>query len=106
MGYYPLAIVSWFLVDFERRKFLNVLRARMQRLNIMMIYTVYFNPRDFPGLYVMRPFVPKGEIAEPMGIAWTGKTLDEVRAKIPRDLGLVCVPRASQDHPSVVEVWI
>jgi hypothetical protein len=67
-------------------------------------YTVFYNPIDFPGLFVVRCFEASAEGIKAHGLAYSGKTLEEVRAKIPA--GLWCVPRSAQDHPSVVESWI
>lgn len=106
MGYIPLAIFALMDLQCARERLLRVLRARLSRLNHMISYTVFFNPTDYPGLYVVRPFVLKEGAVEPMGIAWTGQTIDEVRAKVPRDLGLVRFSRSPEDHPSILEVWL
>ena len=64
------------------------------------IFTVYFNPLDYPGLYVVRVFWN----ATPTVYGWTAPTLEEVRARLPR--GLVCLPREPGDEPQIVECWL
>jgi hypothetical protein len=49
-------------------------------LNGIYTYTIYYNPEDYPGLYVIRKFVYKGLS--------------------------ICLPREEGDHPSVVETWL
>ena len=64
------------------------------------IYTVYFNPSDYPGLYVVRKF--KGE--RPTDELYTGKTIEDVRLKIPEDKRQI--GRMPGDDPVIVETWL
>tara|TARA_R110002095_G_scaffold4257_1_gene11511 strand:- start:3724 stop:3987 length:264 start_codon:yes stop_codon:yes gene_type:complete len=59
---------------------------------------------DLPGVYVCRRFeiYPCQLVATPDH--WTGKSLDEVRQKIPE--GLFCLPRFPEDDPNIIEVWL
>ena len=66
----------------------------------MPIWVVYDSPLDLPGRFVARKWVldkPTAEILQ-------GKTLEEVRAQLPP--GLVCLARADEDDPKIVETWI
>lgn len=69
--------------------------------DILAIYTVYRNPRDFPGKWVLRIHrVPGGPDRE----CWVRDSLDEVRALIPLDL--VLLPRNPADDPVIHETWM
>lgn len=67
--------------------------------------TVYFNPSDYPGKFVVRFWVVTAagveKSAEPMAVV---DTLEEARAAIPR--GAVRLDRSEHDEPVIVEVWI
>ena len=73
-------------------------------------FCIYFNPSDFPGRFVVRRWRifsnREGRMQiepdkEPEGIV---DTIEAARALIP--CGLCQIPRAPQDDPSIVEVWI
>ena len=74
--------------------------------NALEIFTIYYNPTDFPKKYVVRRFkvdckgrpVPD---AEPLSVC---DTLHEARTAIPDDL--YCMPRQEHDVPQIVENWI
>lgn len=69
-------------------------------------YAIYFNPKDFPGQYVVRAFLTT-EGPDPIPFvkpAYVGDSLEDARAVIPQ--GRVHFPRFPQDPPSVVEVWL
>lgn len=76
---------------------------------VMTQWIVYFNPSDYPGLYVVRPWdIVRGEL-EPRSRRehWLCSTLEEARALILRgDPGLYCLPRNPGDDPVIVEVWL
>jgi hypothetical protein len=64
------------------------------------IWVVYDSPVDLPGRFVARKWLndhPTGELLQ-------GKSLNEVREKLP--LGLYCVKRDPSDDPKIVESWI
>jgi hypothetical protein len=70
----------------------------------MTMYTIYFNPSDYPGRYVCR----QSEITPDCitkGRAWDFPTLMEARA-IPLGLGLERINRHPADDPVIVECWI
>jgi hypothetical protein len=77
---------------------------------VMTQWVVYFNPSDFPGLFVVRPWdIVKGS-PEPVARRaehWVCGSLEEARALILRgDPGLVCLARDPSDPPPIVEVWL
>ena len=67
-------------------------------------WTVYDHPRDYPDCFIARRWIAVGGEVVPTTDMFTGATLDEVRALLPP--GLVYFPRAEQDDPKIVEVWL
>jgi hypothetical protein len=77
---------------------------------VMTQWTVYYNPSDYPGLYVVRPWdIVQGE-PEPvprLSEHWVCGSLEEARAIILHgDPSLYCLPRQPGDDPVIVEVWL
>lgn len=71
----------------------------------LMMYTVYENPTDFPGLFVVRRWFVTGAAigAERQPFA-VGSSLADVRRHLPR--GLYRTPRSEHDEPQIVETWL
>lgn len=69
------------------------------------LWTVYSNPRDYPGKFVVRrSLVSSGGILpdrEPLAVA---DTLEAARAVVPA--WLTVIPRSPEDDPVIVEVWL
>lgn len=69
-------------------------------------YCVYFNPLDYPGLYVVREWriLPSNEGgAQPTERVWTAATLEEARGYIPAQCCRMA--RDEDDEPQIVETW-
>ena len=68
-------------------------------------YTVYYNPQDYPGKWVVRRHeVARGAIiADPEPLV-VGNSLGEARDAIPP--GLVAMGPGHEDPGAIVEVWI
>lgn len=68
------------------------------------LFTIYENPTDYPGLFVVRE-----SIVEPMRTVLREPplavvlSLEDARASVPP--GLVRMTRADEDEPAIVEVW-
>jgi hypothetical protein len=72
----------------------------------MSVWSIYFNPRDFPGKYVARRHdIYRGD-KEPRASEehFVADSLDTVRDKLP--LGLVCLSRSDADEPHILETWL
>jgi hypothetical protein len=75
----------------------------------LRIYTIYWNPRDFPLRYVARGHRIDGDRSgpdsEPVAVV---ASLEAVRAAIRRVDPRVNVrfPRADADEPQIVESWM
>lgn len=67
----------------------------------IVMWVIYFNPTDYPGLFVTRKFV--GET--PTGDYAACKDLETAR-ELPVMHGLTMVPRMEGDEPQIVEVWL
>jgi len=74
----------------------------------LSIFTVYENPLDYPGSFVVRRFEVSADstraAALPLAVV---DTLAEARAAVRRaHPGAVCMARADGDEPQIVESWI
>lgn len=70
----------------------------------LALYTIYRNPSDYPGLFVLRRTLVSAAVVpdqEPMRIC---STLSEVRAALPT--GAYNLGREASDDPCIVETWI
>lgn len=66
----------------------------------LFIWVIYNSPTDLPGRFVAR----KWNRDQPTLELIQGKTLEEVREKLP--LGLVMIPRHPRDDLKLVEFWL
>jgi hypothetical protein len=66
------------------------------------IFTIYENPADCPGLFVVRERVV-AEDANELGAARTAETLEEARSLVPP--GADRIDRSPDDDSSIVESW-
>ena len=76
------------------------------RRDHLNIYTVFENPTDYPGQFVIRRFESRGNppSVTPCEVVATGKTIEEVRDQLPQDL--TRLDRHPQDDPKIVETWL
>lgn len=68
--------------------------------NELEIWVVYYDPLDFPGLYVARKWLTDVPTKE----RYIGDTLEQVRQCIPE--GKILLMRDPSDDPKIVEIWI
>lgn len=72
---------------------------------MLFTYTIYDNPSDFPGTFVVRRFAVSAAGPDPDPGVWAlAKDLDSARESIPA--GLVCFDRQPGDDPVIVETWL
>jgi hypothetical protein len=67
-------------------------------------FTIYENPADHPGWYVIKVWVPEENgmpVQDPKPKCF--RTLEQARASLPK--GLRWIPRTADDDPVVKEVW-
>ena len=67
----------------------------------MLMWTIYDNPRDYPGKCVARLF--RG--GKPTAEALVADDLEALRIHMLLN-GLVCLTRDDADDPVIVEVWL
>ena len=71
----------------------------------LYLWTVYDNPTDFPGQFVVRRFTVTAAEVRRGDNPWSVKdTLEEARKTLPP--GLVCMGRTSLDDSKIVETWL
>lgn len=75
------------------------------REDILTIWTVYENPRDYPGKFVVRAYdvCAGGAVAARLECT-VRDSLDEARAAVPA--GLYWMNRNPVDDPTIVETWL
>jgi hypothetical protein len=64
-------------------------------------WCVYYNPRDFPGFYVVRRWV--GLVPDVVPLIVT-TALSQARQVIP--IGTIRTGRRQNDDPTIIEVWM
>lgn len=67
-------------------------------------YTIYFNPDDFPGKYVVRGWTSHVSHSEMDKECEVVDSLEKAREKIP--VGMVWQARHPSDVRAVVEAWV
>ena len=76
----------------------------MDDLHSLTTYTIYEDPTDAPGRFVVRKWVINGGNAPAAEQAWVYQTLGEARLGIPP--GYVNMGRDENDDEKIVESWI
>jgi hypothetical protein len=75
----------------------------MEADNYLFIWTVYDNPKDYPGLFVARKSEARKGVVLHTHEVLTATTLQALREQIPA--GLLRQPRHPLDEPHIVECW-
>lgn len=71
----------------------------------MNMYVVYFNPKDYPDMYVLRKFTFKDrDVVPDKKPIIVDKDLHSVRDKVPRECTVI--GRSKGDDPVIVETWL
>jgi hypothetical protein len=68
--------------------------------NALALWVVYDSPIDLPDRFVARKWLNETPTAELI----QGKTLDELRCRLPS--GLYRLDRSESDDPKIIETWI
>ena len=70
------------------------------------MWTIYDNPRDYPGKFVVRRWMilSHKEDPEPSHECTVHNTLKQARASLPP--GLYCMRAGTSDDPCIVETWL
>lgn len=67
----------------------------------LQMWTVYWNPRDYPNLYVARLF----HNDQPQSEHFTSTSLEAIRTRM-RAKALAQITRSELDEPQIVECWL
>lgn len=73
-------------------------------------FAIYKSPEDYPGQMVGRMWKVSNSGVHPMKDCTvmpdcTDESLEELR-KIPREMGMIRIPRERDDDENILEVWI
>jgi hypothetical protein len=70
----------------------------------LQMWTIYWNPKDHPGKFVVRRWDVTAGSMKPSHSYALAPTLDLARAHLPD--GLYCLGRQPEDEEQIVETWI
>jgi hypothetical protein len=78
----------------------------IQEKPFMSVWTVYYDPRDYPGKYVVRrhDIFRSRTGSYPSDEHYVADSLEAVRERVP--FGMACLMRSEGDEPQIVECWI
>lgn len=71
----------------------------------MFQWVIYDHPKDFPLCYVARKWVIVPGSYGPTDHVLLERKIENLRTRFELE-GLVCIPRADKDDPTIVEVWL
>lgn len=72
---------------------------------LLVMWTIYDHPTDWPEWYVARAFTITPEGSEPGDTVELHRDIEALRRAMQRR-GLYCLPRNEGDEPQIVETWI
>jgi hypothetical protein len=72
----------------------------------LAMWTVYDNPRDYPGKYVARRFDVDASGPKPSASIIVMDDLEKLRDVLQFEMGLVKLMRSPGDEPQIVETWL
>lgn len=70
----------------------------------LVIYTIYRNPTDYPGKYVVRRWLVDRTGVHIERVVAVRNSLATARSAVPPELA--CIQRQADDDPVIVETWI
>lgn len=75
-----------------------------EKVQVLPVFTIFYDPADFPGKYVVRLFDGK----RPTKLMCVKNTLEEARATIPHSppVEYINMGRHENDPEEIVEVWM
>jgi hypothetical protein len=80
------------------------LQLQAQREGVLLVWTIYKHPRDFPDRWVARPHVTGPHQMGPLRVHLEAESLDELRERLPKELHRV--QRSPADEVQIFESWI
>jgi hypothetical protein len=76
----------------------------MTRSDVLTIWTVYRDPTDYPGMWVLRGHDVTASGSAPRRDCFISDTIEAVHRALPP--GLVRLDRNLEDDPKIVETWV
>lgn len=70
----------------------------------MILYTIYKNPLDYPGKFVVRRWLVGPSVIHSKELVAVVDSLEDARKAIPE--GLIVTPRDADDDRVIVETWV
>jgi hypothetical protein len=70
----------------------------------LMVWTIFHNPLDHPGKWVLRSFTVRPLQVQPSADCVVADSLEQVRAALPG--GVYLLPRDLLDDPAIYESWV
>jgi hypothetical protein len=67
-------------------------------------FVIYNSPTDYPGLWVVRPWVNVGGKIIPGQVGYACEKLECARSHVPADR--VNMGRSEDEHPDIFETWM
>lgn len=83
---------------------MNVEAPPASSVTPLIVWTIYRNPSDFPGKYVVRAYVVGSGCVTAASTHHVRNSLDSARSTLPANL--VNLGRAIHDSPAIVETWV
>ena len=77
----------------------------MSTRNVLSIWTVYDQPRDFPDHFVARRFEVESTGPQATDDVIVSRELEHVRQSLALR-GLMVLPRSSNDEQHIIECWL
>jgi hypothetical protein len=75
-------------------------------MSTLAMWTVYDNPKDYPGKFVARRFDVDASGPKPSASIIIAEDLDTLRDILQFEFGLVKLMRSPGDEPQIVETWL
>ena len=72
----------------------------------LAMWTVYDNPKDYPGKFVARRFEVDATGPKPTASIIVMDDLDALRDVLCYEMHLTCLCRNAEDEPQIVETWL
>jgi hypothetical protein len=72
--------------------------------SVLTMWTIYENPKDYPGKWVVRAHRVGAGIVMPHTECVVTESLEAARRAVP--IGLIRLDRTPKDDPVIVEIWL
>lgn len=84
-------------------KYADQLQRSALSLGQLLIWTIYYSPKDFQDWFVARPRIIRPKTG-PIPMHLMARDIDTLRALLPH--GLARLGRKPEDEASILEVWV